>query len=132
MAEGGTDTDFGAAARVYWTLKSTGFSDLSILIGGVEAWKAAGLPLDKTETIPVPSELDITFSNQWAADTEEVVAATRDDVDALLLDARPDDFFEGHEVHLAAAKPGTLSGAENYSYNNFFDAESAGEVRYNA
>ena len=125
VAEGETDTDFGAAARVYWPLKSTGFSDLSILNGGVEAWKAAGLPLDKTETIPVPIELDITFSYQWTADTEKVVAATRGDVDALLLDARPDDFFEGHEVHPAAAKPGTLPGAGNYSYTNFFDAESS-------
>ena len=34
VSEGKTDTDFGAAARVYWTLKSTGFEDLAILNGG--------------------------------------------------------------------------------------------------
>ena len=125
VVEGKSDTDFGAAARVYWTLKSTGFSDLSILNGGVEAWKMAGLPLDKAGTVPSPTELDITFSNQWTADTEEVLAATRGDVDALLVDARPDEFFQGRKAHPAAAKPGTLPGAENFSHTRFFSAENS-------
>ena len=43
-------TDFGAAARVYWTLKVLGLKELSILNGGVAAWTAAGLPLDTTTT----------------------------------------------------------------------------------
>lgn len=34
---GRTSTDFGAAARVYWTLKSVGYQDLSVLNGGYEA-----------------------------------------------------------------------------------------------
>ena len=125
VTDGKTDTDFGAAARVYWTLKSTGFSDLSILNGGIQAWETAGLPLDKAATVPTPTELDISFSDQWTANTEQVVAATRGDVDALLIDARPDDFFEGRKAHPAAAKAGTLPGAENYSYTSFFDKESS-------
>ena len=39
-------TDFGSAARVYWTLKVAGVPDVSILDGGVAAWKAAGLPTE--------------------------------------------------------------------------------------
>ena len=34
-------TDFGAAARVYWTLKVSGLTKLSILDGGFAAWIAA-------------------------------------------------------------------------------------------
>ena len=43
--EGSNSTDFGAAARVYWTLKAAGVKNLSILNGGVKAWRAANLPL---------------------------------------------------------------------------------------
>ena len=125
VPEGRTDTDFGAAARVYWTLKSSGFEDLSILNGGVAAWREAGLPLESEPSLPAPTELEIRFSDAWTADSEQVVAATRGEVDALLLDARPADFFEGRKGHPAAAKPGTLPGASNQVYTAFFDEGSS-------
>lgn len=34
-------TDFGAMARVYWTLKSLGLKELSIVNSGMQAWNAA-------------------------------------------------------------------------------------------
>ena len=120
VPEGDTDTDFGAAARVYWTLKSSGFTELSILNGGMAAWRSAALPLDTGQVTPEPTELDITFSDAWTADTEQVLATTRGEVDALLLDARPDDFFEGRSSHPAAERPGTLPGAKSHDYSAFF------------
>ncbi len=124
VPEGRTDTDFGAAARVYWTLKSSGFTDLTILNGGVAAWQQQGLPLEQVPTEPAPTELDIAFSDEWTADSDDVIAATRGEIDALLLDARPADFFEGRKGHDAAAKPGTLPGAQNQVYTAFFDEGS--------
>ena len=124
VPEGKTDTDFGAAARVYWTLKSSGFTDLSILNGGAAAWQAAGLSVDSNPVNPEPTELDISFSDEWTADTEAVSAVTRGEVDALLLDARPDDFYQGRKSHGAAARPGTLPGAENHVYTSFFEEGS--------
>ena len=125
VAEGATDTDFGAAARVYWTLKSSGFEDLSILNGGVAAWRAEGLPLEAEPTELAPTELDITFSDAWTADTDDVVAATRGEIDSLLLDSRPADFYEGRKGHAAAASFGTLPGASNHVYTSFFDEGSS-------
>ncbi|NND91688.1 MAG: sulfurtransferase, partial [Granulosicoccus sp.] len=124
VPEGKTDTDFGAAARVYWTLKSTGFSDLSILNGGLLAWQAAGLALDTEAFTPQATQLDITFADDWTAGTEQIVAASRGEVDALLLDARPDDFYRGRKSHPAAARPGTIPGAENFAYSGFFEPGS--------
>lgn len=121
VPEGKTDTDFGAAARVYWTLKSTGFTDLSILNGGVMAWQAMGGPMDTVAVVPEKSELDITFSNQWMADTDAVLALSKGEIDGLLLDARPDDFYQGRTSHAAAARPGTIPGAKNFVYTSFFD-----------
>ena len=124
VPEGKNDSDFGAAARVYWTLKSTGFSDLSILNGGALAWESAGLAMDADPVTLEPTELDISFSDQWTADTEAVTAVTRGEVDALLLDARPDDFYQGRKSHGAAGRPGTLPGAENFVYSSFFSEGS--------
>ena len=42
VSSGADATDFGAAARVYWTLKVLGLKELSVLNGGVKAWAAAG------------------------------------------------------------------------------------------
>ena len=122
VSQGDTDTDFGAAARVYWTLKSSGFTDLSILNGGSQAWVNAGLPLSKDAVSPEPSELDISWNDAWTAETPEVADVVDGGHEALLLDARPAAFFDGKKAHGAAAKPGTLPGAQNYAYTQFFQS----------
>lgn len=38
VSSGADATDFGAAARVYWTLKLLGLKELSVLNGGMKAW----------------------------------------------------------------------------------------------
>lgn len=120
LSEGKTDTDFGSAARVYWTLKSTGFEDLSILNGGLTAWKAAGLPVSTETESAFPSELELTLDTTWLATTADVSAVVAGEAEALLVDARPADFYTGKEAHEAAARPGTLPGAINYAYTAFF------------
>lgn len=125
ITEGKTDTDFGAAARVYWTLKSTGFTDLSILNGGQAAWAAAGFPINATVESSIPSDLDLTFSHEWLAETSDVEAVTTGAAQAILVDARPEDFYLGRKGHDAADRPGTLPGAVNYVYTSFFDDGAA-------
>ncbi|TYC53612.1 sulfurtransferase [Rhodobacterales bacterium] len=124
LSEGKTDSDFGSAARVYWTLKSTGFTDLSILNGGLEAWKSADLPVNKTVESAMPSELDLTFGHQWLATTADVADVTEGEAKAVLVDARPAAFYNGEKAHDAASRPGTLPGARNYSYSSFFEKGS--------
>ncbi|MFT4149810.1 MAG: rhodanese-like domain-containing protein [Paracoccaceae bacterium] len=118
--QGKDDSDFGSAARVYWTLKSTGFTDLSILNGGMNAWLAAGLPLETEKVVPTPSDITISFSDEWLATTDEVERIVDGQEAAHLIDARPPAFFEGKQAHEAAARPGTLPGAENLPHSQFF------------
>lgn len=119
--QGKDDSDFGAAARVYWTLKSSGVSQLAILNGGMAAWGAEGLPLETKATVPVPSDIDITFSDRWLATTDDVSAIVAGDRQARLVDARPAGFFEGRQAHAAMSRPGTLPGAENVAHSVWFD-----------
>lgn len=111
-------TDMGAAARVYWTLKSLGVEDLALLNGGLAAWNAAGLPTDRAEAAFFPSDYTAQWSDEWRATTDEVVALSQNN-EAQLLDARPADFFTGLTWSVAA--PGTIHGAENIEYSSFFD-----------
>jgi thiosulfate/3-mercaptopyruvate sulfurtransferase len=122
VSEGANDSDFGAAARVFWTLKSSGFTDLTILNGGKQAWEVAGYPIGKINVKPQVTELNITFNQKWTATTEQVVSVTKGKIDSLLLDARPASFYAGEKSHGAAARPGTLPGAKNYYYASFFDS----------
>ena len=125
ISEGNTDTDFGAAARVYWTLKSTGFTELSILNGGRIAWRDANLPLNNTFETAVPSQLNLEFDTTWLADTQHVSSVVKGENSGLLVDARLPEFFAGDKAHGAAKRPGTLPGAINQSYATFFENGAA-------
>ena len=130
--QGADVSDFGAAARVYWTLKSSGVSDLAILNGGIEAWTEAGLPLDGEAVTPEPSAIEVSFSDEWLAVEEEVQAVVSGDAEGTLIDARPEEFWNGQKMHSAAASPGTLPQSEYFVHSSWFgdgpaivDAEAA-------
>lgn len=111
-------TDMGAAARVYWTLKSLGIEDLALLNGGFAAWTAANLPVQTAPATFFPSDYQAQWSEDWRASTADVTALAEAG-DARLLDARPAAFFDGSTWSVAA--PGTIHGAQNLTYEQFFD-----------
>ena len=117
--QGHTSSDFGAAARVYWNLKSAGLQQLALLNGGFLAWKAAGLPISQEAHTPLPSDYPAQFQPQWRATTTEVEQLLQQET-VQLLDARPVAFFEGHSWHTAAARPGTIAGAEDFDNQLWF------------
>lgn len=142
VVSAGTDsTDFGAAARVYWTLKVAGLKKLSILNGGHKAWVAAGLPVATDKVTVAASQYTPTIDGRLVATRDEVAAL----VDASragergpgaregavrLLDARPRAFFEGETRHQAARVPGTLVGAEHFDNARWFEPGTAVFVSY--
>jgi thiosulfate/3-mercaptopyruvate sulfurtransferase len=124
--QGTDETDFGAAARVYWTLKSAGVSEIAILNGGMNAWTGDESRDVTTEaTIPQPSEVAVTFSDDWLATREDVLAVVEGKDEAKLLDARPEAFWAGEESHQAAARPGTLPQSEYFAHSGWFDSGPA-------
>lgn len=127
VANGSDATDFGAAARVYWTLKVLGIKELSILNGGYRAWVAAGGEIRHGSSSHEPS--------RFAPQIDRTMIATRDEVaqaieaqKVLLVDARPASFFRGETRHAGAKVAGTLPGAENLSHDRWFKPGSASFV----
>ncbi|ETW11961.1 rhodanese domain-containing protein [Roseivivax marinus] len=132
--QGSDVSDFGAAARVYWTLKSSGIEDLTILNGGLAAWSEADMALSQDAVTAEASDIEVTWNDQWTASAEDVQTALEGD-DTLLLDARPESFWNGEQSHPAAAKPGTLPQSQYFEHANWFssgpaiiDAEAARQL----
>lgn len=140
VSSGANDTDFGAAARVYWTLRVLGLENLSVLNGGVKAWQAAGLALSTRAPTVATTDFRPTI-NQSLIVTQSQLAQATETNRAVLVDARPNDFFTGRTRHVAAKTPGTLPGAVNVEHSIWFkpgtseviDAQQAKSIaaRYN-
>ena len=118
VSSGKDSTDFGASARVYWTLKALGLTELSVLNGGVAAWAAAGLPQDNVAVKVAPSTFVPRLDASMIATREQVQAAVGGG--ARLVDARPAEYFKGETRHQAAKLPGTLKGAVNVDNARWF------------
>ena len=126
VVHAGTDTtDFGAAARVYWALKVGGLKHLSILDGGTKAWKATGGALDTALPQITPSNFSYSYDQDQIVTRDELAEAVRSSTAPLLVDARPARFFSGETRVDAAARYGTLPGAQVLDNAQFFIKDGA-------
>jgi len=120
VSSGADVTDFGAAARVYWTLKYLGLEQLSILNGGMQAWQQAQQPLSQDAPAQTkPSRYEPTLNTAIKATQADVLAGI-DNSGTRLIDARPKNFFEGLVKAPTAAVPGTIQGARNVPHSVWF------------
>lgn len=121
VAHAGADaTDFGTAAWVYWTLRMLGLDRLAVLNGGVAAWTRAGLPLS-TEPVAATRSAFVAEPDPALVATREEIAGQLGAADGgQLLDARPEPYFLGKLWHDAAKRPGTIRGAESFTYARWF------------
>src|SRR3954471_11955900 len=65
-------TDFGSAARTYWTLKVAGGSKVSILDGGYAAWVAEQNAIETGTSKPAPKIFTASLNNALLAERIDV------------------------------------------------------------
>lgn len=124
VAPAGVDVlDFGSAARTYWTLKYAGVRDVSILDGGLAAWKAAGYALDEGPHAPSPEIFTATVDSSILALASDVETIEHNG-GASLIDARPVSFFLGKEKAPAAQAYGHIPGAVDIDSAEFYDPQT--------
>ncbi|NRB31355.1 MAG: sulfurtransferase [Rhizobiaceae bacterium] len=124
VSSGNTATDFGSAARVYWTLKQLGHDKVSILEGGQKAWEAAGKSLSTTAVVPQPATYKANVVAKLNVSLEEVKANYRSS-DVQVLDGRPVKQYVGDAKHPKAARAGRIPQSVNLDNHNFFKKDSA-------
>lgn len=85
-----------AAARAWWLLRYAGKTNVYVLDGGLDAWRAADLPLHAGEVLPRIGSVHISWGKMPVVETEEIPAFVR--ADGVLLDARAHQRYTGeHE-----------------------------------
>jgi thiosulfate/3-mercaptopyruvate sulfurtransferase len=112
-------TDFGSAARVFWTFEQLGHAEVSILDGGMAAWTAdPDRPLAQGGTPVEPVAYDA--DPPAAAPLEDAGVLARLQAGATLVDARPAAQFTGAAKHDAAARAGHIPGAAHFDQARWF------------
>ena len=120
-------SDFSAAARVYWTLKTAGHRRLSLLDGGWERWRED--PARPVETGPGrarrATSYPVRIERRLRAELPEVQQAIETG-SATPLDARGLGYFEGREKSPQAMRAGRLPGARHFEQGQAYDPARRG------
>jgi len=99
------------AARLWWLARWIGLRHVAVLDGGLAAWRAAGLPLEKST--PAPQRKSLAVANDAAAWlTTSEVDAVRLRPGNLLVDARGAERFAGRNETIDPIA-GHIPGARN-------------------
>jgi thiosulfate/3-mercaptopyruvate sulfurtransferase len=121
---GSDPTEFGGVARVYWNLKLVGFHQIAILNGGFGAWLAAGYPTQTGPARTTARLVRLSHNPDMLLSTPALSDALRQATKPLLIDTRPEEFFLGDIRHGAAARWGTLPGAQHIDSEEWFTANT--------
>ncbi len=109
---GASATDFGAAARVYWTFRVLGHDQVAILDGGMKEWIAQGKPLAAAPAkVEEPVPFTATLNTSLLVSTDDVKSIVAGERPATLVDARPIAHFAGTSKSWVAERKGHIPGA---------------------
>lgn len=111
---------WGEDGRVAWTLIMAGVEPVSIIEGGIEAWKAAGGAVSTEVPVVEPANFKITS-------TDLSMSASKDDVrkllsSAVIIDSRTPQEYEGAQK-FGERRGGHLPGAISIPWTNVFDKD---------
>jgi thiosulfate/3-mercaptopyruvate sulfurtransferase len=110
-------TGLYSAARVRWTFKVFGASDVFILEGGFPNWCAEGFPVEAGLAVREPGHFTPKFDRTMVADLETVEAALNAK-SAQVIDARSAARFRGEAPEpRAGVRSGHIPGSINLPYD---------------
>ena len=117
------NSDVRSAARVWWTFRLMGKSDVAVLDGGFAKWQAEGR---ETEDLPpVMRDRHITVQRQagLVRDVTQVAAASKLD-DHEIIDARAPERFRGEAAEpRPGLRSGHIPGAKNLPFGRLLNKD---------
>lgn len=114
-----------AASRVWWTFRVFGHDNICVLNGGLPAWEAEGLPVNKSALEqPVRGRFDAAFRPNLVRGMESVLKASKEG-SCIILDARSPGRFAGAMPEpRPGLRAGHIPGSRNVPFVDILDSET--------
>ncbi len=105
-----------SAARVWWTFRLMGKTDVAVLDGGFPKWQAEGHPVEDMPPVMRDRHMTASRQNNLVRDVTQVAAAAKLG-DHEIIDARSPGRFRGEEPEpRAGLRAGHIPGSKNVPY----------------
>lgn len=108
------------ATRLWWNLRLEGFDSISVLDGGLPAWRAADLPVESGDLAPTPAVFTARRRPELLARKDEVLAAVSDEK-TVLVNSLDRPTFTGEKQ--TYARPGRIPSSENVPFGALVTAQ---------
>lgn len=109
------------AARLWWLLKTLGHQNVAVLDGGIQAWQAAGYPIETDIPTPATCQYEaLPDEHRWWDIQELQQHLTAND--CVLIDARTKPRFDGDEEPIDPVA-GHIPGAVNLPITDNLNAQ---------
>lgn len=102
-----------SAPRAWWMLRAFGCANVSILAGGLQGWKAAGLTVESGPVTLPEGEFEATYDSTQVKRLNDVLLISHEG-SAQIVDARAANRFNGE---VDEPRPGLLRGHIPHSLN---------------
>jgi thiosulfate/3-mercaptopyruvate sulfurtransferase len=109
------------ATRFWWHLRLEGFDAVTMLAGGLKAWKSTGFPVTDKIAAPSPRTFVCTRRPELLRSTEEVFAAI-DDESTILVNVLPEPLYRGDTTMFA--RYGHIPGSINVPITDVLDMQT--------
>ncbi|MFI0395626.1 3-mercaptopyruvate sulfurtransferase [Paracoccus jiaweipingae] len=117
------NSDLHSAARVWWTFRLMGKTDVAVLDGGLAKWQAEGRPVE--DMPPITRDRHMTVQRQAALvrDVTQVAAASKLG-DHQIVDARSAERFRGEVPEpREGLRCGHIPGSRNLPFGQLYNAD---------
>lgn len=112
-----------SAARVWWTFRLMGKTDVAVLDGGFPKWRAEGREIEDLPPVVRDRHITVQRQNQMVKDVTQV-AHTSKLREAEIIDARPAARFKGEAPEpRPGLRAGHIPGAKNLPYATLLNAD---------
>ena len=108
------------SARGLWFLEYFGHERVSVLDGGLQAWKKGGYPVTTEAVPPRATHFNVAEKRGLLATYEDILNSL-DDRRTRIVDTRSDDEYMGRNIR--AARGGAIPGAVHLEWTHNLDAD---------